>query len=427
MENIYKSKYYRWTITWFYPIQVFVAYTKMRGNSLNMYLGIPMDIVFIVLSFILIRNTLMNDIENAKHTKLFAWVTYVLLSIFIYFLYNTPFACYFDAMKLSIFPILFYFWGKDQRDTSDSFYKSLMITSTIAMIVGFYLYIFTPQYYLNYLLLKHDNSMMDRAYATIDTIIENNRFSSFLESSYTVCFYAVSSLCIGLTFLLHRRTNFKPIYMVLFIVVNLIASILSQQRIAMFFSICYFIIFSVYGFKYNNVIVKKMFVTVLVISIIGVNVLILANERLQTIAGLLIERFEMMDLDKAISGRSSQYELNDVYAIELITGKGLGSSGHSAISYGLKGVTDAEYYKMLRENGVIGLILFFIVIVSSLKKVMKYYRCYLLEIAIVLFYLAACIGANALSMYFTTGIFWFALGRMNNQAYRKRLYNESCK
>lgn len=424
MQKTYSSKYFRFIVAWFYPIQIFVAYTKMRGYSVNKFVGIPLDVLFIVLSIVLIVKGLCLKSERRMHSVMYLWLGYVLCSFLLYAFYHVPIECYFDAMKISVFPILFYFWGKDTRDTSDIFYKSVMITSTVAMIIGFYLYVFTPDYYNQYLVYKSMKSMMNRP-DSIDLILHHNRFSSFLESSYEVCFYAVSSMCMALTFLLNRRTNIKPIYLYIIVIVNLVASIICFQRIAMVVSVIYFILFALYGYKINNSLLKKLSVLTIVIFLVGTSFTFFTNERIVRIAEQFAERVSEIDFGHAMEERTGQYEIVDLNSFDNIFGKGMGSAGHSARAYGLKAVTDGEFVKMLLEHGFVGLFIFALLIINSFTKSFKTARYNVLEILIVLFFLMACVGANALSMYFLTGIFWFSLGRMNNKAYRQRLYNES--
>lgn len=423
MEQTYTSKYFRFIIAWFYPIQIFVAYTKMRGYSVNKFIGIPLDILFIILSITLIIKGLHSKSERRTHTAIYVWLGYVLCSFLLYAFYHVPIECYFDAMKISVFPILFYFWGKDTRDTSDIFYKSVMITSTVAMIIGFYLYIFTPDYYNQYLVYKSMKSMMNRP-DSIDLILHHNRFSSFLESSYEVCFYAVSSMCMALAFLLNRRTHIKPIYLYVIVIVNLVASIICFQRIAMVVSVIYFVLFVFYGYRINNNLLKKLSVLTIGVLFIGTSFTFFTNERTVRIAEQFTERISEINFGYAMKARTGQYEIVDLNSFDTILGKGMGSAGHSARAHGLKGVTDGEFVKMLLEHGFIGLFIFAFLIINSFVKSLENVRSNILEIFIVLFFLMACIGANALSMYFLTGIFWFSLGRMNNKAYRQRLYNE---
>jgi hypothetical protein len=101
----------------------------------------------------------------------------------------------------------------------------------------------------------------------------------------------------------------------------------------------------------------------------------------------------------------------------MIFGTGIGTGGVRAERAGLKAVSDANYTKMLVEQGIVGCVLFFTFIIQTCHRIVKYFKYYAMEGAFLLSILIAMIGSNALDFSLYIIPFWYAMGRVWNKEY----------
>ena len=111
-----------------------------------------------------------------------------------------------------------------------------------------------------------------------------------------------------------------------------------------------------------------------------------------------------------------------------IFGHGIGSGGPTSRFLGYGGVTDAAYTKLLFENGIMGIILFVILILSSIFRGLKNFKYYIVELSIICFVAIAMTGSNTLSLaYLYILPFWYMLGKIWNKPYLKYLRENNIK
>lgn len=421
MESLRKIKLQYWVLYLIYPTVFLVQYFRMMGIQLNKYIHIPFLLLFIVFSIGKIINFVQKESKN--HMLMLLYLFYVLTSIVWYISNGVPLEAYINNLRLFVIPILFYFWGADKQETTDTFYKVFLISMTICVVIAIYLYISLPSYYVSYMLEVRQNSTMGSQWQNEANIMDNNRLSGFFESSYAISYMGMSSFCICISNLIKNRIRF-PFYLIFtFAIIHLLGIILCMQRIAWGMSFIYLLFYFICNKKEKqNKIAFIIVVIAIAVFLYAFNSRFSLTDRLSDLKDLLFNRWSDMDFKKAMSGRTNQYDQINLFSIDKLLGNGLGSGGRYATIYlGQQGVADGEYIKQIIEFGWLGLILLFSLFINSLLKVANHYKYYYLEIMIVLFYIAAGIGHNSFNSYFYTYMFWYALGRLNNPAYKERL------
>lgn len=401
----------------FYPLWMMEYFIMMFGVNLNKIIGLPL---MVLLSYYALKKIFHSTKQQEKLVIFF--IGYCLMTGFFTALRPVPFDGFTVYIKYFVFPIFFYFFGSDEEDKSDKFYKYFGGACTICFIIGFYLHFVAPSFYTSFI-LKYKMEAYYIEGASLydeDTIMSVTNFASFLGSVYYTSLLSIPTLVISYC-LLFRKNNISEIWFHIAGFSSLLASILCFQRISIFFGILYFLFFCIYGFFYRkksiSIIGGGLFI---IVTVIFVNKFQGSHEWFFDSIMKTQESFSFTD---AMSrGRSKQYE--NVFSIwdSPFLGNGLGSASSVARQYGFKGVTDGEYVRILVETGIIGFSLFVFIVVSSFLKAYKELKYYLMEFLVILFYLGACVGANALSLHtIIAPIFWYSLGRVYNNNYLSRL------
>lgn len=315
--------------------------------------------------------------------------------------------------------MFFFYIGLEDKNNCDRFDKLFFSSCTISMVIGLLLYFTTPGWFiLRRQEIVNSQWFVQFEYSESD-ILSAMRFSSYLGDTYEVDVYAIMALSIGLYFLFFNRENFSKgdNWLLLFIITNFASAILCQQRVAMAYATMLFIFYIYYGYRKNRRKAVNKLVLLIACSIILLIQIIgyYFGDRIEHLLLLLTDRMDNMSLSKAMGERDQQINLLKYHWINPVFGNGIGSGGSIARSMGYHGVSDASYIEILYEVGIIGFIIFSLIILKSIFRGLKYFKFYLKELVIVGFSLVACIGSNTLSMGFLcTFPFWYYLGRIWN-------------
>lgn len=430
-EVFYSSKLSRNVICLIYPAVFLVQAAKMFGLQINTFLHVPLLLLAVCLGFQKIgwfnKTGLSKDISIFK-----AYLAYVVASIIMYAINGLPLDVYTSSFTTYIFPMFFFLWGADSRDTSDNFSKVLFFSMLAAVSIGLYLHITTPSFYTHYMYEVKQAGYMASQYVTEATIMESKRFSGIFESSYTISYLGMCSMLIALSWILTHRTRYNNVLLLVAVSIFIVALLLCLQRIAMAMTIVFIILFLVLGNISGVKSLRYYGLVFLALLIIIPGITMTLSDRSSQLLALLTERFEVMDVNEALGERKGQYAHVDFFSVDKILGNGVASASTYAIDhYNVKGVTDGEYAKQIMELGYVGLGILLILVLKSVLRVRGYFRYFTMELCIVFYYLIAGIGHNSLTSYFTVYAFWFFLGRLNNSAYIERVklieYNKYAK
>ena len=406
-----------------FPILMVDYYLILRGFNLNTLIVLP---IFLILTIKAVK------IMTTKGRQSFVMsmnllLSYCLLTGLFYYFNDAPFSCYTTTLRSFVFPIIFAYLGC-QYSSDHEFNKWYIYACGFCFIVGFYLYLETPQYYLRFLAEVRDNAFNARSDINESNVIEFTRFSSFFATSYAISCFSIPALILSLSFALRSpQWRMKIVYYIIAFS-SFLAALLCQQRIAIGFSVLVLLFWLVYSRKITNakgtfgIIVIYTFVILLSLYVLG---LIVNYEWFGRVSDMISLRLGQMDFNDAMNHRTGQYTSFDrMTDFSLIFGLGLGSCGHAAIAAGLKGIADGEYVKLFYEFGVMGMSLIAIVIFPTLYRGLKFFRYYYVEVIIIIFYLGAGIASDSLTFFIYSVMFWYSLGRIWNKTYFEQLKHE---
>jgi hypothetical protein len=124
------------------------------------------------------------------------------------------------------------------------------------------------------------------------------------------------------------------------------------------------------------------------------------------LAAYLIQRFST--LNDAVGERNHQWDFALNNFLQNPFGVGLGSFGHKAVSlHGDNAATDGNFWRILVEFGFLGIIVYVILIISSLYSAYKKKSFVLFQLMIV--FLLLSVGTNVMDLYFSAYVFYILL------------------
>lgn len=330
-------------------------------------------------------------------------IDYLMAAFFIYNLLSGIW-CILFGMSVSIFagefvtgvlPVIFYFAGKTIDEDIEMFYKLFIISVVFIGVIGLILFIWAPQFYLDYLFNYNYISKADVSTMRIRMIS--------VIGSIQLGYIAVCGMCASASLML--KNNCKKYKAAVFICC--LIAFLSNQRSAMFVAILVLAYVNYLIFFTFKVLPKKYFVfeiAGLAVAFIGLCVIYFK--------AVLKIYYRLVSLPGAIGQRSDQWvgAVNNMKNLWL--GNGLGASGHRAVYLNDYIVADGGLVKMFCELGIIGASIFAFMLILIFKKGSKHlYEC-AGELAIIAVTLLQSIGSNILEFQIATPIFFFAVGRV---------------
>lgn len=416
------SKGLRYIFTYCIPIMMVVYYLIMRGINLNSVIMLPIYFFLTIKAVeILIKNN-----RSTFITMVNIFLGYSLISIIFFAVNNVPISCFFNTLRTFIFPFVFAYLGYNYS-TDHEFNKWYLYGCAFCFVVGIYLYIVGPGYYVRYLASVRDSGALYNPVINETNILGFTRFSSFFPTSYAVSCFSIPALVISLVFSSKRDPGVPKWACYMIAVLSFTAAILCQQRIAITFAIVIVIFYGFYLMKLNRggqkfgVIFAYILIILLVVSALGS---IAHFEWYDRISTLVKRRFELMDFEDAMSHRTGQYKIERTSKLFFVFGSGMGSCGHAAIFAGYKGIADGEFVKTFYEYGIVGCFILGTLILSTLYRGMKFFKLYNAEVLIMIFYLAAGVGSNSLTFFIYSIMFWYSMGRIWNKKYYEKLKSE---
>lgn len=401
---------------YFYPIIMMIYYLILRGINLNNVVGLPLYAFLSIMAIIIAYRS--RNLPFVKLINLF--LCYSILSVFFYFFNDVPLSCYTDTFRSFVFPIVFAYLGC-VYSKDNSFNKWYLVACGFCFVVGIYLYITAPEYYVNHVANARDSGITDDA----DKLAGYVRFYSFFSTSYAISCLSVPSFILSCTYILKKEYVINRYLLFIVALVSFISALLCLQRIAMACSVLlllFFIIIAVIRFKPQRI-NYPLLICVIFVVVILFPIFFEQLEWYERVSFVITDKFESdMSLSKAMSQRTDQiYTFDRSTVFSTLFGLGLGSCGHAAHYAGLDAITDIEYMKLFYEFGLLGMSLFGFIIVSTLIRGIKRIKYLLGEVLILLYYLAAGIGSDSLTFFIFSVMFWYTLGRIWNTEYLNTL------
>lgn len=364
---------------------------------------------------------LAKSISSSKSfTLLFVcYICYLLITGLAFLSNDMPVSLFFTDIKMGIIPAMFYFIGNSRLLVKDCrYYNRTLIALAFCFILGYYFYLVRPDWYLAWKKEALEKTLGVFAGYFLETL----RFSSFFGASYFTGFMSLVAMCISLSYL--YRKGYKTHYFIMYFLSTGVV-VLAQQRISIAMAVLVLLTYFIYSvIKGKKMFIKLIgwqfvFMIIIVFFVIDVDVL-------ERIYEVLVERLSR-GADSALEERTfTWYQLLEKQS-NFVTGHGFGTAGHAAYYLGYTAVTDGEFFKMLYETGLIGLLLFFSLVLMTLYRGVKYFQYFSIELPIILFFFIAMVGANPFTLGKMISIFWFAVGRVWNKEYLDKMIMEKDK
>lgn len=396
-----------WIIPAVFIISIFECYFGLWR------LATVMKFVAIAVSIILLYKGYLK--RNYQIFKIFFLLS--TLSIISYTYNDRPWGCMNSDMFNTIPAMLFFLIGMNDNRGNRRFYDLMMYVCTIVLTIGLACYITTPSWYVARLAEAHNNSAYAAVEYSEEQLLEQLRFSSFFEDSYAVSLFSIYILSISL--FNYFRVDSKNKYSLFCTFIALVAAIMCMHRVSI---ACAFIILLGYaGYGFFNGSGKNILRIIIALVIILVVTSILSDtvrDRIVSLADMLTERTGDMSFSSAYNERQGySHKLMDQWSYPLF-GHGIGSGGPTSRFLGYGGVTDAGYTKLLFENGIVGILFFFLLLGTSILRGLKYFRYLTVELSVICFVALAMTGSNTLSIGYNYILpFWYMLGRLWNRDY----------
>ena len=357
--------------------------------------GIRLGVVTSVLILFVLYNTI-NRHDILRNTFInhlvLVYLLYNSISIIGYLFSGIPVTVFFAEWSNSILPIFFFYIAYKTSPYDYRFYKITLWVIIFSFVLGFYLWMLEPPYYRVFL----------------DTTEGVGTDMFFFESLYGLTATAAISV-IGFLISTKLITESKGKNGKIAMLICIVAAILTFRRSSMLVLFMALIWMHYVGYiKYRFL--KKRYFIVEVFFLVGIFYYLINEYR--EIYENIIERSSM--ISEAFNERSGtwSYAFQD---LNFVLGKGLGSSGHKAIGYSKNLIPDGNYFKMIAEIGILGTLLFFVIIITSLVSGFKDLKYKYLELGILIGICLIGIGSNIFEYQSIAPIFWFSVGRASHK------------
>jgi len=411
MEDIRKEKGFLYSIRSFLSDNFYVFFVILSFLSFRFsFPDIVRSAMWVLL--VLLNLPLIFKKKGYIDQLIYAYVFLGLFSILGWFQRGYPFEFYLTTLFDSYVPIFFYFIGRESSERVPAFYRRSLYAFLFVNLAGFVFIYTMPTWYVE----RSLEVLNQLGYYTEDTL-KYSRFASFLDSYHTSNF-SVYLLCISIGgyYFMHDMFKDRLVYM-FSLIVAVIGILLAQQRVAMFVGLALipFGMFLMSKFGPKN---KKATAKLFIFIAIGLFVIVTLAIRFADYFSIedVLQRFSGDSRNVMVSDRSGTW-LNAIMKQEnFIWGHGLGGGGHLAQSIGITPtVRDGSYFVILLETGVFSLLIFLMILISSVLRGYKRAENNFIDFVILFFCCFSLIGANIIYYPYIIGFMWYAIGRINRK------------
>ncbi len=403
-------------LTWVPPVLVISQFFSFMGINTRVYFLLAgLGAVFPFLCKAGNRNKPVCQL-------LLGFALYGIGSVILFAINNVDLKAWLVELLVFILPMGFFAAGSCEYNSGLHFEESFWLALSASFIVGFYLYFTAPSWYAQRLATIWSNSWYRNSISE-SAVLQYSRFSGIFGSSYAISYFGLAALSMSFCSFLHPSSPRIKKIGGLAVIACWLACILCQQRIAMVCSTLIVLLHLLYGQSLleNARKIVMIMIPVVLFAILAQWVAQVSSERFDHVGNQLATRWQQIDFDQAIGGRTWQYKsvMENWDAVGL--GYGLGSGGAYVRAHGGAGVTDGQYVKMLYEQGVVGVTWLGIILLCTIGRGLRHFRQFRFELGTVVFFCLAGIGSNTLCINALYSIaFWYSLGRIWNRAELKR-------
>ena len=318
----------------------------------------------------------------------------LLASGLMYFFNDISLELFFTGIAYSLLPMVLFFAPKEEPDRILDYTFNALIVS---MVAGALFYFWAPSFYGEY--LAYHNYLQFA-----------HQVKKSFQGLYGITSLGTYSACCTIFFFGKWLRKFNK-YDIIKAIISLLVLFATMRRSAVAACLIMFLIENLVflrRFKENR---RKHLIVIIIfiITMLGA-LLIYSNTIFSTLS-------RVANVRVAVSERSGNWVLNLAEVKNhLFGGTGLGSAGHLASAAGYVGVHDNSYLLIVRENGVLGIILFAGMIIKSLFAFTKisnksFYN--YISIFVIFIFMIQAIGSNVWEFPLLGSLFWICLSTMN--------------
>lgn len=329
------------------------------------------------------------------------FVLYSMISAIAYSVNNIPVSVFISAASNALLPIVFYLSGRNGIKFKRSSYY---IALDVCCLIGIFLLITKPQWYVAYCrgrgisYTRLSSGLGSVAIGTLSTIALIYAISDIIESR-------------------GKKGKLQYAFSMAFV-------FLSMQRSAWAVGILSVFVMHYYVFFKWHTVGKKYLLAELLAIPCGL--FMFRGPIINMVARWMKEKASHGNIGM-ISSRAPQW-INGVKNSNWIIGSGFGTRGQKAVQFVKVSIGDGGWAVLLCELGIVGLIIFALIMTKVIKKgIYSFKKLYVPMLIILLFFLQA-IGSNVFMFQLLAPFFWMSVGEIvgfNKKEIRKEFFNES--
>lgn len=387
----------------YYYLVVMIGYILTLASS-SVRPGVIASVLMLGIYIQSLWEVLKNKQSIGKAVKAFNSIDILICMYFVYNLlsgiwcvkFGMPVSVWAGEFSTGILPMIFFFAGRTIGDDArERFYVLFALAVYLVGTIGLILYIWGPQFYLDYL---YDLSLISKA----DVPTMRVRMLSVI-GSILMGYTSVAGMLASAHIMLKEKKNIVKGSILLFL--GMLFAFLSNQRSAMVVAILVLLYVNYLVFFTYKLLDKKFF-----FMEIGVGAAGFAGLCIVYFRAIMKVYYRLVSLPGAVGQRSDQWigAINNMSNLWL--GNGLGANGHRANGITHHLIADGGIAKLFVEMGIIGMSIFVFMMILCFKHSARNFKLCCMEIGIVAITLLQSIGSNILEFQLATPIFWFAIG-----------------
>jgi len=309
-----------------------------------------------------------------------------------------PVSVFYAEWSNSILPVFFFYLAQKSERFNYGFFSNTLFSIVCSFILGFYLWLTEFPLY---------RVFMDTTEGPgTDMMFFQSLYGLTATGAMAVVGFLISSRSVAVT----RGRKSK-----LVMLICIFAAILTFRRSAILVLFMSLIIMHYVGYIKSGFL-RKRYIIIEIFALYGIFVSI--DRTFVDFFDILFERSSM--ISEAFDERSDtwSYAFQD---LSFIFGKGLGTAGHKALDYTKLLIADGNYFKMIAEIGIVGLLIFTTIVIHSIVVGIKEFKMNFLEVSIVFSLSLIAVGSNIFTYQSVAPIFWYAIGKVTLKSYPKQL------
>lgn len=388
-------------ISHYYFVVIFIYFCTFLKTGLQV--GVYSAVLMLLIGVLLILCNKIKKTLSVIDVFVIFYIIYCFCTVLLYWVNNISILVFVKSASNSLLPLVFYWSAKRKGHT---FYRTFWWANGVCCFIGILLLVAMPTWYFLYC----------REYGYSFT-----RLSSCVGST------AIGSMCaisVVIAVQIMYSTNGKKGK--LQYIVSILFAFASMQRSAWIVVTLTLVLAHIYVFF------KWRCISLRYLAIEGVAFIIAVLLLKEQITSMIIRWIaEHQSVAKAGYSTGMFSSRTDTWskALEnsnIIFGNGYGTVGHKAIGYTDSIVADGSWICLLCEIGIVGMLLFVIILLYVIVKGIKNFKSLFMPLGIIVCILLQAIGSNLFEYQLIMPIFWYAIGHIaSHEKKGKELKNES--